>query len=103
MLADGVTNVLKLLQMLPGEPFPPRSRHVGEFIWMRCRQAGFWAAAVECGDAVAEGDLLGTVSDLYGDTLEEIRAPAPGVPLFLTTSAAVGDDGLLLGLGADLS
>jgi hypothetical protein len=33
---------------------------------------------------------------------EEIRAPSDGVVLFLTTSPAVADDGLLLGLGADL-
>ena len=34
--------------------------------------------------------------------LEEIRAPNDRVVLFITTSPAVADDGLLLGLGADL-
>jgi hypothetical protein len=35
--------------------------------------------------------------------LEEIHAPADGVVLFLTTSASVAVDGLLLGLGTELA
>jgi uncharacterized protein len=103
LLAEGTRNALRTLDMLPGEVPPPRSRHVGEFVWPRSTRAGFWVAAVEPGDEVEEGALLGEVRDLYGDVLEEIRAPAPGVLLFLTTSAAMPEDGLLLGLGTNLS
>src|SRR4051812_22881870 len=102
LLAGGVRHALRPPGMPPGEPDPPRSRDVGDFVWPRSAHAGFWAAAVGPGDEVAEGDLLGEVRDLYGDTLEEVRAPAPGVLLFLTTSAAVAEDGLLLGLGTNL-
>ena len=53
------------------------------------------------GDAVAEGQVVGTVSSLDGaEVLETITAPADGVAIFLTSSPAVADDGLLLGLGA---
>jgi len=103
LLADGTRNALRHLGALPGEPPAPRSRDVGDFVWLRCRRAGFWAAAVKTGDEVPEGALLGEVRDLYGDVIEEVRAPAPGVLLFLTTSAAVADDGLLLGLGTQIS
>jgi predicted deacylase len=103
LLADGARSALRQLGALPGEPITPRSRDVGDFVWLRCRRAGFWAAAVETGDEVPEGALLGEVRDLYGDVIEEIRAPAPGVLLFLTTSAAVADDGLLLGLGTNIT
>ena len=103
LLASGTRSALRHLGALPGEPDAPRSRDVGDFLWLRCRQAGFWAAAVKTGDEVPEGALLGEVRDLYGDVLEQVRAPAPGVLLFLTTSAAVADDGLLLGLGTDIS
>jgi uncharacterized protein len=102
LLADGTRAALRVLGALPGEPGAARSRDVGDFVWMRCARAGFWAAAVGPGDAVEAGALLGEVRDLYGDVIEEIRAPKPGVLLFLTTSAAVADDGLLLGLGADI-
>jgi predicted deacylase len=105
MLVDGVRNTLRSLEMLPGPVAPPREdlRLVGTFEWLRCRKAGWWEAAVPVGATVGEGDLLGLVKNLWGDVLEEIHAPREGVVLFLTTSAAVADDGLLLGLGADLS
>ena len=56
---------------------------------------------VRPGEQVAEGQLLGTVSTLDGaEVLQEVTAPSPGVPMFITSSPAVAADGLLLGLGA---
>jgi predicted deacylase len=101
LLANGVTNALQHLRMLPGEPNPPRSTVLTRFEWLYSTPAGFWVAAAETGDRVEEGDTLGEVRDLYGDTLETIQAPADGVILFLTTSAAVPKHGLLLGLGCE--
>jgi hypothetical protein len=68
------------------------------WIWMRTTDAGWWQPAVETGTSVAAGDLLGTVSPVIGGTPTPITAPAPGVPLFITSSPAVCADGLLLGL-----
>jgi predicted deacylase len=104
LLATGVRNALRHLGMLPGEPDPPAlpQQRVGRFDWLRCAKAGWWAPSVRAGDTVAAGDRLGEVRDLWGVVHEEIVAASDGVVLFLTTSPAVGDDGLLLGLGADL-
>jgi predicted deacylase len=99
LLALGVTNALKLLGMLPGEAHAARSTIITRFEWLYSVPAGFWVARCRTGDHAAEGDVLGEVRDLYGDTLETIHAPADGVILFLTTSAAVTANGLLLGLG----
>jgi uncharacterized protein len=105
LLAEGVRNVLRHLEMLPGEPAPPRPdmQSVGGFVWLRCEREGWWDAAVGPGDDVREGAPLGRVRDLWGDELETIRAPRDGVVLFVTTSPAVAADGLLLGLGVDLA
>ena len=105
LLVEGTRNALRSLEMLPGPVRPPRGdmRAVGAFDWLRCRNAGFWEASVGAGDEVEEGRLLGRVTTLHGDVQEEIRAPRDGVVLFLTTSAAVSTDGLLLGLGAELA
>lgn len=62
------------------------------------RAGRLWEPAVTVGSRVTAGDLLGTVSDILGDSIVEVRAPADGVPLFITSSPAVGDDGLLMGL-----
>lgn len=105
LLTDGVGEALRRLGMLPGEPRPPREdlRTVGRFVWLRSTAEGWWEPAVRTGEEVAESALLGTVKNLYGDVVEEIRAPDDGVPLFITSSPAVAADGLLLGLGADLA
>jgi hypothetical protein len=105
LLVKGVRNVLRRLEMLPGEPEPPThaTRTVGSFVWLRSEHEGWWDAAVGAGDEVAQGGLLGHIRNLWGDELEEIRAPRAGVVLFSTTSPAVAAGGLLLGLGADLA
>jgi uncharacterized protein len=100
----GLANVVRHLGLLGGDPSPvrPPAEHRG-WHWIRTPVGGWWEPAVQVGTPVAEGDLVGTVSDLTGELLHEVRAPAAGVPLFLTTSPAVLADGLLLGLahGAD--
>jgi predicted deacylase len=103
-LVEGTRNALRSLEMLPGPVGLPRAdmRLVGAFDWLRCRSAGLWEAAVDAGDEVNQGQLLGRVTTLHGELQEEVHAPRDGVVLFLTTSAAVSDNGLLLGLGAEL-
>jgi predicted deacylase len=105
LLVEGVGNVLRRLEMLPGPATPPAAgmRHVSGNEWLRCRSQGWWEATVRAGDEVHGGDVLGRVRDLWGDELELVTAPADGVVLFLTTSAAVETDGLLLGLGTQLT
>ena len=95
----GLRNVLRQLRLLPGDAvsFDPPVEHDG-WIWMAATDAGWWQPAVATGASVAEGDLLGTVSPIIGGTPTRIIAPAAGVPLFITSSPAVGADGLLLGL-----
>jgi predicted deacylase len=74
---------------------------LGRFLWLRCHVSGWWAPRVGAGELVGHGQVLGTVSSLDGaEVRETILAPADGVVIFLTSSPAVGDDGLLLGLGA---
>jgi len=75
--------------------------HLGRFLWLRSVSEGWWEPAVRPGEQVAEGQELGTVSSLDGaEVLPPVTAPAPGVPMFITSSPAVAADGLLLGLGA---
>jgi uncharacterized protein len=102
----GLDRVLALLGMAddpaagagPDRPPPTQLRR---FLWLRCDDEGWWEPAVRPGEAVAQGQPLGTVSSIDGaQVLQTITAPAAGVPLFVTSSPAVAAGGLLLGLGA---
>jgi len=101
----GLDRILALLGMTgaPGTDAGPAASpvHLGRFLWLRSTSEGWWEPAVRPGEQVAGGQLLGTVSSLDGtEVLQSVTAPAPGVPMFITSSPAVASGGLLLGLGA---
>ncbi len=104
MHVAGLNGVLQALGM--ADAYQPAGggdgpSYLSRFLWLRCQNAGWWEPAVGAGDVVIEGQILGTVSTLDGaEVLETILSPADGVVIFLTSSPAVADDGLLLGLGA---
>jgi uncharacterized protein len=72
-----------------------------KFEWLYTKSTGVWYPRVAPGDAVTEGEQIGTVGDLFGDTLEEIVSPVDGVVLFLTINPSVLENGLLMGIGAN--
>lgn len=100
----GLTNVARELGVLAGEPaaVPAPVQHEG-WHWLRTPVAGWWEPLVGTGQAVRAGELLGTVNELLGGVVAEVRAPEAGVPLFLTSSPAVLADGLLLGLARGIA
>jgi uncharacterized protein len=103
MHVAGLNGVLQLLGMTGGQPgAQPQPTYLGRFLWLRCQQAGWWEPAVTAGQRLAAGQLIGTVGSLDGAEVQEtITAPADSVVIFLTSSPAVSDGGLLIGLGAD--
>jgi predicted deacylase len=100
----GLYRVLDLLGMARGGAYWEDDRppvYLDRFVWLYCDQAGWWEPAAKVGEHISEGQLLGTVATIDGAAVqEEVRAPADGTLLFLTSSPAVADGGLLLGLGA---
>jgi uncharacterized protein len=98
---DGVLGLLGMAEPDGGAAPPGPASHLRRFLWLRCAGGGWWEPSVEVGEAVAEGQVLGTVTSLDGGRVNEtVVSPADGVPLFITSSPAVAEDGLLLGLGA---
>jgi predicted deacylase len=94
----GLANVLRLLGIVDGPVTESTPVEHEGWLWLRTEKAGWWQPAVDVGAPVGAGEVLGTVSGLLGEDEVEILAPADGVPLFITSSPAVLDDGLLMGL-----
>ena len=72
-----------------------------KFEWVYTKSAGMWYQKVVAGDIVKEGEQIGTVRDLFGDTLEKVISPVNGVVLFLTINPSVLENGLLMGIGVE--
>jgi predicted deacylase len=80
----GVAGLMKHLGMRTEGPAP-----VAQPIWiqrgevLRSGSTGIFYAAVERGHTVAEGTLIGRVTDFHGKVLEEIKAPFAGEILYV--------------------
>jgi predicted deacylase len=97
----GVTNILKTIGALtsaPEEVAPPTV--LKSFDWLRSPVEGIFHSRVRVDQRVANGDVMGEMTDLVGEPLATINAPVGGIVLFTVTSPAIKKDGLLLAIGA---
>jgi len=122
LLVNGVVNVMRHLGMIEDAKFESHIANsetnskakatktarsavattvLTKFDWLYTKSTGVWYPKVAPGDAVREGEKIGTVGDLFGDTLAEIVSPVNGVVLFLTISPSVLENGLLMGIGVE--
>ena len=122
LLINGVVNVMRHLGMIDDAKFesdianaetkskakPKKTARsavattvLTKFDWLYTKSTGVWYPKVAQGHAVREGEQIGTVGDLFGDTLDEIVSPVNGVVLFLTISPSVLENGLLMGIGVE--
>jgi predicted deacylase len=109
LLVNGVKRVMRHLRMVEHphlNPLPGKGEEeatqptvLTNFEWIYTKNAGMWYSRVKEGDLIKEGQEIGTIGSLFGDTLETIIAPVTGVVLFLTINPAVLDKGLLMGIG----
>jgi uncharacterized protein len=72
---------------------------IDRFTWLNSPAEGMWYPSVAVGESVREGQVLGRIGDLFGDTLAEITAPHDGHVLFITSSPAMRAEGLILAVG----
>lgn len=93
----GLRNVVATLGMLPYEveQAPRQIEHDHGWTWIHTPVGGWWEPLVELGKRAEKGDVLGRVSDLFGDVIHEVKAPEAGILMLITTSPAVAADGLL--------
>ena len=80
----GVAGVLKHLKMRDAGPAPiDHPVFIGRNLVLTSGHTGIWYPAVERGHTVAEGALIGHITDFAGQTIEEVRAPFSGEILYV--------------------
>jgi uncharacterized protein len=99
VMVDGIENALRSLGMLDGEVTAHDPVEIGQFTWLRSPAEGMWYPSVAVGEQVREGQNIGRIGNLFGDTLAEISAPHDGVVLFITSAPAMPRDGLMIAVG----
>ncbi len=100
-LIEGVQRVMAHFSMVENSDWDPvRTTVLQDFIWLRSQHDGFWYPAVEVGEQVSEGQVLGVVKDVWGNILQTAYASANGAILFLVSSLAINNEDPLLSIGA---
>jgi uncharacterized protein len=80
----GVAGVLKHLKMRAFGPDPIQNPvYLGKNLVLTSSHTGIWYPMVERGHTVAEGALIGRITDFTGTTIEEVRAPFAGEMLYV--------------------
>ena len=93
-LVRGTLSVMRYLKMLPGGPTPVESPvWIGTLHNVTAEAGGVFRPLVTRGTYVQKGMKVGTVTDFFGKTLFEARAPESGVVLYVRAvpSAVKGD------------
>ena len=87
---DGVFRLLRYLRMLPGDAELVRQPLFFERTEvLRSPGTGVWHPNVERGQSVQKGALIGVLTDFFGVTQAEIRAPFGGIVLYVVGTPAM--------------
>lgn len=87
---SGIDGVLRELGMLPGGPPAP-----GPVVWLHdytvvpSPATGVFTPRIGRGDVVAEGAVLGSVSDLHGRDIATVRAPFAGLVNYVVATPPI--------------
>lgn len=96
----GLHNVMRALGMLAGKPETIGRRMVIRTMTViRSTRAGILRLRVGLQDDVRRGDVVATVTDVFGDVVEEIVAPHDGPVVRITTFPTVGSGERVVQLG----
>jgi len=88
--ADGAFRVLRYLGMLPGAvELVQRPRWIDPSVVLTSPQTGTWHPSVSPDQHVNPGDVIGRVTDYFGETLATVTAPIGGVVLYVVASPAM--------------
>jgi predicted deacylase len=85
----GLRNVMRHLEILPGDPEPVEPIIVlSPFHWVTSEHAGLCYFRVTAGARVEQGEPVAEARDYFGRPLGIVRAPAGGIVLFTVTTPA---------------
>jgi predicted deacylase len=90
---DGYIAAMRTVGMLPGAPArPAQSVLKGQGRQINSTKSGIWLAAVREGDIVEPGQLLGRLTDYFGNVIEDFHASARSLILYYWSSPAINAD-----------
>lgn len=94
-----IDTMLKFHRMIEGVPQLPEKVNHFEGTFMHTTTGGLYHQTCEILERVTQGQVVGTVSDYFGEVIEEIKAPYDGVVMSKRTFGGVEPGGWTLMVG----
>ncbi|RJT26739.1 succinylglutamate desuccinylase [Mesorhizobium waimense] len=98
---DGVLNVARTLGIISTPLSEIRNAQAvcDDYLWVYCPVGGDFHAEVEPGARVTKGQRLGTMTNLFGETLTEVSAPDSGCLLWRVTHPSIKEGSFMGAVG----
>lgn len=104
-IEEGINGTLRLmnhLHMIDWAPEPnTESKIVWNSSWIRARTAGIFHPQVQAGDLIHKGQLVGSITDPFGEYHEQIKSPVTGYLVGLNNNPVVNAGDALMHMGMD--
>ncbi|MFC1563521.1 succinylglutamate desuccinylase/aspartoacylase family protein [candidate division KSB1 bacterium] len=100
-IINGTYNTLKHLKMIPGGPellFEPI--WVENVTYIRSEHEGLFYPLVSGGQHVQKGELLGYLTDFFGNTIQKAIAPHSGIVMYIIKTPPMGIGEPMVKIGA---
>ncbi|GHM99451.1 succinylglutamate desuccinylase [Cytophagales bacterium WSM2-2] len=99
---NGTLRLMKHLKMIDDAPKPrEENRIIWSSSWARARTAGLFQTEIKCGDFIKKNQLVGTLTDPFGEFKEQVKSPSTGYVVGLNNNPVVNAGDALLHIGLD--
>lgn len=87
---EGAFRMLRFLGMLPGPVLKTEAPvWLAPYEVLTSPESGVWHAAVERGETVSRGRVIGVLTDFFGKTIAELKSPLDGVVMYVVGTPAM--------------
>lgn len=104
-IEEGINGTLRLMKHLGMIDWAPDIRQETRIIWntswIRARTAGIFHAHVQAGDLIHKHQLVGAITDPFGESHEQIKSPVTGYLIGINNNPVVNAGDALMHVGMD--
>jgi predicted deacylase len=104
-IEEGVNGTLRLMKHLNMIDRAPEPREENKIIWnsswVRARTAGLFQSVIQCGLLIEKGQIVGTITDPFGEFKETLKAPTKGYVIGINNNPVVNAGDALIHVGMD--
>lgn len=104
-IEEGINGTLRLMKHLKMIDWAPDAKEENKIIWTsswaRARTAGLFQPAINCGQLIHKNQIIGNLTDPFGEFKEQIKSPSTGYVVGLNNNPVVNAGDALVHLGMD--